>query len=152
MRDNNDKGSAENDVEKKERVLHMRVPPSLDSELRHRAERLGVSVSNLVRNILHHTFGLAEDVIRDGREVARSARGDVSHDAPASTVGPTAARPPRVLGWQRFVLGLNALCERCNAILPKGAEAGIGVLDDAAAPRPIMCIPCTEELTRDDRR
>lgn len=144
----------EQDPEKKERVIHTRVPPSLDSELKERAERLGTSVSNLVRNILHHAFGLAGDVIRDGQAVARSARGEALPDEPA-TSGPhpePALRPAKLLGWQRFTLGLNALCERCNAILPKGSEAHIGVLDSGAGvstgPRPIQCNTCVEEVTR----
>lgn len=159
------------DSERKERVIHMRVEPSLDSELKERAGRLGVSVSNLVRNILQHAFGLAEDVIKDSAQVARSARGDSdpfarsargetepAHSSSASTGragrGDTSrdtadeppARPPRTIGWQRFTLGLNALCERCNAILPKGSEAGLTVLD-GPGPRPIHCLPCVEELT-----
>ena len=36
--------------EKKERVIHTRVPESLEAELRRRAQDLGISVSNLVRN------------------------------------------------------------------------------------------------------
>ena len=38
--------------EKKERVLHARISDSLDQELKERASSLGVSVSNLVRNVL----------------------------------------------------------------------------------------------------
>lgn len=139
----------EQDPEKKERVIHTRVPPSLDSELKERAEHLGTSVSNLVRNILHHAFGLAGDVIRDGQAVARSARGEAVGDEPASSGPPpeSALRPAKLLGWQRFTLGINALCERCNAILPKGSEAHIGVLE-SPGPRPIQCNSCVEEVTR----
>lgn len=149
------------DQEKKERVIHTRVPPSLDSELKERAERLGISVSNLVRNVLHHAFGLAGDVIRDGQAIARSARGD--HDPTAQPprpdantnlagVAPPVPSPGRLIGWQPFVLGLNALCERCNAILAKGQSAHIGVLDTTVGPRPIYCTACVEELTHVDGR
>src|SRR5262245_3572172 len=114
------------DNERKERVIHMRVEPSLDSELKERAGRLGVSVSNLVRNILQHAFGLAEDVIKDSAQVARSARGerDPAYPPPSGAAGPSERRDtaPRNLGWQRFTLGVNALCERCNGILPKGSD------------------------------
>lgn len=147
----------EQDNEKKERVIHMRVEPSLDSELKERAGRLGLSVSNLVRNILQHTFGLAGDVIKDSALVARSARGEPLSGAAESTYhtpkptrdtgfGGVEAAPARTLGWQRFTLGLNALCERCNAILPKGTEAAIGVLEGPGR-RPITCLPCVEEPT-----
>lgn len=137
------------DPEKKERVIHMRVEPSLDSELKERAARLGVSVSNLVRNVLQHAFGLAEDVIKDSQQVARSARGEptASYHTQAAPRD-TAPAPARTLGWQRLTLGVNALCERCNAILPKGTEAGLGVLD-GPGPRPIVCLACVEELTHD---
>ena len=43
---------------RKERVIHTRVPESLDDEIKRRATGLGLSVSNLVRNVLQHTFGL----------------------------------------------------------------------------------------------
>jgi len=131
--------------EKKERVIHMRVEPSLDSELKERAGRLGLSVSNLVRNILQHTFGLAGDVIKDSAQVARSARGEPEPTYHTGSDGRDT--PPvtgRAIGWQRFTLGLNALCERCNAILPKGSEAAIGVLDGPGR-RPITCLTCAEE-------
>jgi len=141
------------DSEKKERVIHMRVEPSLDSELKERASRLGLSVSNLVRNILQHTFGLAGDVIKDGAQVARSARGEPDdgqtsyHTNPDARDTSLAPQPPaRALGWQRFTLSLNALCVRCNAILPKGTEAAIGVLDGPGR-RPITCVTCAEEPT-----
>jgi len=135
--------------EKKERVIHMRVAPSLDSELKERAEHLGVSVSNLVRNILHHTFGLAGDVIRDSQNVARTARGETPPPADTAST-PRAEAPGKVLGWQTFVLGVNAICEHCNAILPRGTEAGIGVLDGPGH-RPIICKPCITESTHASR-
>jgi hypothetical protein len=134
--------------ERKERVIHMRVEPSLDSELKERASRLGVSVSNLVRNILNHAFGLAEDVIKDSAQVARSARGEPDpgshHDVSQSRSTADQARPARPLGWQRFTLSVNALCERCNTILPKGSEAAIAVLD-GPGPRSILCPACAGE-------
>jgi hypothetical protein len=51
--------------EKKERVIHTRVPESLDDEIKRKATDLGLSVSNLVRNILQHTVGLVEDIVHD---------------------------------------------------------------------------------------
>lgn len=124
---------------KKDRVIHMRVESWLDSELKERASKLGTSVSNLVRDILEHTVGLAEDVIKDSAQVARSVRGEP--EPPASVKG---SQPAREMGWQLFTLTVNALCERCNAILPKGTEAAITVLD-GPGPRPIICLTCAEE-------
>src|ERR1043165_3207861 len=98
--------------ERKERVIHTRVPESLEAHLRQRAEDLGISVSNLVRNVLNHTFGLVGGVVADSHAVARAARGERT-PAPAPTA-PTGAIED-VLGWQPLVLGKNAVCARCNA-------------------------------------
>ena len=126
--------------EKKERVLHTRVPESLEAELRERAESLGISVSNLVRNVLGHAFGLVGDVAADAHAIARAARGERTgkpEPAPADAIAD-------VLAWQPIVLGKNAVCARCNALLPRGNDAAIG----DANPRLIVCIPCLEELRR----
>ena len=128
--------------EKKERVIHTRLPESLDEELRKRAERLGVSVSNLVRNALRHTFGLVEDVITDSAQVARSARGEAVSPSPLAPV----SAPGAVLGWQEARLNLNAVCHRCNTILTKGSSAAIGVVQGPTQ-RPIICLDCLEEVT-----
>ncbi len=128
--------------ELKERVLHTRVPERLEAELRERAAALGISVSNLVRNVLDHTFGLVEDVVADGHAVARAARG--GRKRPAGSAAAAPAPTPAiddVLGWQPIVLGKNALCARCNAILPRGKDAALGVGTTL-----VVCPPCLEEL------
>src|SRR5512144_2323115 len=100
--------------EKKERVIHTRVPESLEAELRHKAQDLGISVSNLVRNVLGHAFGLVGDVVADGHAIARAARGDKRTHAGAAAAQPVAAAAAPaaaiedVLGWQPMVLGKNA--------------------------------------------
>ena len=101
--------------EKKERVIHTRVPESLEAELRQKAQELGISVSNLVRNVLGHAFGLVGDVVADGHAIARAARGDKrahaagAPGAPAVHPAAAAAAPAPaiedVLGWQPMVLG-----------------------------------------------
>ena len=53
-----------NDKERHERVIHTRVPESLETELKERASELGVSVSNLVRNVLQHALGLVNDIVK----------------------------------------------------------------------------------------
>lgn len=117
--------------ERKERVIHSRVPESLDDEIKRKARRLGVSVSNLVRNVLEHTVELVEDILTDGAEIARSATGDAGE-----------ADPGAALAWQHAVLDLNAVCERCNALLPRGSDAAIGI--SAGAPARFRCRPCAD--------
>lgn len=118
---------------KKERVIHTRVPESLEAQLRERAQELGVSVSNLVRNVLGHAFGLVGDVVADSHAIARAARGDK----------PAGSDPDDVIGWQTLVLAKNAVCARCNAILPKGKPAAIGMTERGAVGA-IVCTPCME--------
>lgn len=134
--------------DKKERVIHTRVSETLDEEIRRRANGLGVSVSNLIRNALAHTFGLVEDVIADSASVARSARGE--GPAAARTAPGTApvAGVPVILGWQVLVLNLNAICTHCNDILPKGTEAAIAVTDPPGA-RVFVCRGCLQEIRHD---
>jgi len=127
--------------DRKASVIHTRIPESLEAEIRKRAASLGLSVSNLVRNVLLNTFGLVESVIVDSADVARSAR------ALGKPVPPRSEGPP-VLAWQEVTLNLNALCERCNAILPRGERAAIAVTD-APGPRIFRCLACLLEISHD---
>src|SRR5258706_13793861 len=86
------------DDEKKERVIHTRVPESLEAELRKRAQDLGISVSNLVRNVLGHAFGLVGDVVADSHAIARAARG-------ARAQPEAAPAPGDALAWQPMGMG-----------------------------------------------
>ena len=123
--------------ELKERVIHTRVPESLETELRKRAGDLGISVSNLVRNVLGHAFGLVGDVVADSHAIARAARGEVERAAAS------AKSADDVIGWQALALAKNAICDRCNAVLPKGGSAAIGITARGAT-GPIRCATCSQ--------
>lgn len=137
---------ARGDSGRKERVIHTRVPESLEAQLRQRAEDLGISVSNLVRNVLNHTFGLVGGVVADSHAVARAARGEKRASAP--TPAPAEASLDDVLGWQPIVLGKNAVCARCNALLPRGSDAATGVAESGSSTsgRFVICQPCVQAL------
>src|SRR4051812_37361860 len=111
--------------ELKERVIHTRVPESLEAELRERAQTLGISVSNLVRNVLGHAFGLVGDVVADSHAIARAARGDRERPQPAPETT-VASVISDVIAWQAIELAKNAVCARCNELLPKNRDAAIG--------------------------
>jgi hypothetical protein len=138
--------------EKKERVIHTRVPESLDDEIRRRATGLGLSVSNLVRNILQHTVGLVEDIVQDSAAIARSARDtkEAFHGRATESSAAAGEGPAQVVGWHLAILNVNAVCDTCNAILPKGSRAGIGILA-AGGPIPFRCQTCLKELADDER-
>jgi hypothetical protein len=132
------------DDEKKERVIHTRVPESLEAELRERAQALGISVSNLVRNVLGHAFGLVGDVAADLDAIARAARGPRA-EKPAAPPATEPADVGDVLAWQPIVLAKNAVCARCNELLPRGSAAALGIAEHGGG-RAIICNVCLEEV------
>ena len=50
-----------------------------------------------------------------------------------------------MLGWQPLMLGKNAVCARCNALLPKGSDAATGVTESGDT-RFVICKACVEQL------
>lgn len=130
---------AESD-EKKERVLHTRVSSSLDDEIRERASKLGMSVSNLVRNVLTNALGLVEDIVSDSGRVAQAAVGQQAaqsiHQAGES------ARP---VGWRELVLNVNAICAECNRILARGQSASMAVFR-GTGPDTFLCGDCLKAI------
>jgi hypothetical protein len=136
---------------RKERVIHTRVPESLDDEVKRRATDLGLSVSNLVRNILQHTFGLVEDIVHDSAEIARTARGAKAAFSGRAGAQVRESAPAEVLGWHLALLNVNAVCNACNAILPRGTRAGVGIVHGGGA-IPIRCQSCLEELAHEEPR
>jgi hypothetical protein len=133
--------------ERKERVLHTRVPESLDRHIKRRARNLGMSVSTVVRNILLNTFGLVEDLVTDSANIALSITGEEAIPpgkrarTRGSSPGDDVPAASAILGWQEAVLNLNAVCDQCNAVLRRGTRAAIGV-PARPGPRAIICRKC----------
>ena len=135
----------EGENKKKERVLHTRISEALDQELRSKAAELGMSVSKLVRNVLVNTVDLVETVVSDSAQVADRARlvGESFQPRdPHAPMQPT-AQSTEILGWQRLTLNLNALCVSCNAILPKGTEAFLG-MSTRGPSGAFRCVSCVD--------
>jgi len=144
---------SEDKDERKERVLHTRVSPSLDDQLKQRSRSLGMSVSTIVRHILLNTFGLVEDIVTDSTNAALSlggqdplAAGPATRDRHRERAGDDgAAVTDEVIGWQEAVLNLNAVCGQCNAVLRRGSRAAIGVRERPGR-RAILCRKCLAKL------
>ncbi len=126
--------------EKKERVIHTRIPQSLDDEIREHAAKLGVSVSNLVRNVLQNAVGLVGDIVADSASIANAVKKSEEAAAGANAV---------VLGWQKVVLEVNAVCDQCNEILPKGSEAVVALAEGQAV-RLMRCLKCLQKEEPND--
>src|SRR5262249_31600655 len=102
--------------------------------------------------------GREVDGTRDGRS-ARTPDGDLSRapenqpagkpDRKADSIAVPRPALDDVLGWQRVSLAKNAVCGRCNEILPRGSEAAIGIAaiaGDGASPPLVICIACFDEV------
>jgi hypothetical protein len=140
----------DSDKKKKERVLHTRISEALDQELRSKAAELGMSVSKLVRNVLVNTVDLVETVVSDTAQVADRARmvGESFQPRDPNAVAPSPP-PESILAWQRVTLNLNALCESCNAILPKGTEACLGLAAGGVS-GVFRCVACIDSVQGGD--
>src|SRR5262245_60032871 len=113
-----DTGSPSDDDVRNERVLHTRVPRSLDDHIKQRARRLGMSASTVVRNVLLSTFGLVEDIVNDSTDIALAATGQEPTSRRRRARPADAGGADEVVAWQEAVLNVNAVCAECNAMLP----------------------------------
>ncbi|MEE2960501.1 MAG: hypothetical protein VYA34_07130 [Myxococcota bacterium] len=135
---------------KKEKVLHTRVSAALERDLKDRASELGISVSNLVRNVLGNTVDLVENIVADSARVAGSAR-DLTHghSRPLSCQ-PTRSASEAILGWQEVTLNLNAICTCCNEILPRGEKGALGISSGGISQGSVLCLKCLASLPSPD--
>ena len=162
--------TADDAKDRKERVLHTRVPGVLEDELKRLAGALRVPVSNVVRAILEDAVDAADLVTRrtEGelrgwterlagererlRERvspmrARPYRTDDAKREPAASSRTAAQKPTAplegVIGFQALLLATDAHCAVCARALPAGEEAFLGIRD-GAGPRVILgheCLP-----------
>jgi hypothetical protein len=137
------------DREKKERVLHTRVPAVLERELKRFADNLRVPVSNLVRTILEDALNVADAATENVEERLKKAartlekererlRKRVSHDDPLDGV----------LAFQEVTLAMPVQCARCERTIARGARAHLGLTDGISAGRGRVFV-CADCLPKD---
>lgn len=161
-------GKPPQEGERKERVLHTRIPVVLERELKQLALNLRVPVSNLVRAILQDALEAAETMGRVAEEELRGAanrlaaeRERLGQGAAAQGVKLRAQASPGpedqatdespvlagVIGYQEFLLAVETRCSRCDRKLTVGEPAYLGVRD-TPGPRIIIgpeCLPGKKE-------
>lgn len=128
--------------QRKERVIHTRVPAVLERELKRLAGSLKVPVSNVVRTIL-------EDAVTTIDSVGQRAEGELRHVAESLRRHRGAlrrvARPLEgMVGYQPLVLAREESCALCGRSLPAGESAFLGIRDPADGIRVILgreCLP-----------
>ncbi len=145
--------------ERKERVIHARIPPGLEEDLKKLADALRMPVSNLIRNILHDTVsavdrgGQTVEELVDGvsghvgKEAGDLRRKWARYEAQRGRPAPEAPRPTTkdplaaVFGFQPIVLNVAAKCAVCGKELARGARANLG-LTDRPGRRVFVCDAC----------
>jgi hypothetical protein len=128
--------------EKKERVIHTRVPAVLEAELKRFAENLRVPVSNLIRTILEDAVNVADKATESVERQLHTAAQKVNDER--EKLRRTIARPDPlegVYGFQPLVMNVHSACAKCSAALEPGTEAHLA-MSDRPGPRQFVCPSC----------
>jgi hypothetical protein len=133
------------DDEKKERVLHTRVPAVLERELKRFADNLRIPVSNLVRTILEDAVSIADAAGDRVEERLKTTAKQLEHERErlkkAVHLDPLAG----VFAFQDVKLAQPADCAKCEKELKPGARAHLGLVDAVdgkPGPRIFVCEDC----------
>ncbi len=136
---------SDKDTDKKERVLHTRVPAVLERELKRFAENLRVPVSNLVRTILEDAVDVA-DAAGTGLEARlKQAATAIEHERERLKKRVVPDPLSQVFAFQDVTLAQAARCAQCGAELARGTRAHLGMQAGGAelrGPNVIVCSAC----------
>lgn len=143
---------------RKDRVLNTRIPEELDREIREQAERLDLSVSEFVRDVLQRTVNLVGNLSGNVENLVNGIRDDVEEFRqladPAAAVREAAIRSLRrsVVGWQALRLSRPARCAVTGKELVAGAAAHIGIRTDGRRGAVVSTEGLDRVLGRDDEQ
>ncbi len=131
--------------DKKERVLHTRVPALLERELKRFAENLRVPVSNLVRAILEDAIIAADAAGESVEGRLKRAAAQIEHER--ERLKKRVAPDPfsAVFAFQPITLAQPSACAKCGRDLARGEHAHLGMTETpprSAADRIIVCDAC----------
>jgi hypothetical protein len=124
--------------EKKERVLHTRIPAALEDQIKRLAEALRVPVSNLVRNMLEDAI----DVTRRMRD--HLPGGDAEKEKEDLLAD--------IYGWQGLTLNVEICCAKCNTEMSPGDQAHVGLSHHPRDTKVFVCSACVPGAQRVGRR
>lgn len=128
--------------ERKERVLHTRVPAVLEAELKSVARALRVPVSNLVRTILEDAVAIADRASSQVGERLEAAARSVEQERARLRARIERADPlGDVLAYQPVVVAAANRCARCEAPLEPGDTASLAIRDKPG-PAAFVCAAC----------
>ncbi len=130
--------------ERKERVLHTRVPAVLERELKRVAESLRIPVSNLVRTVLEDAIAIADQAGGKVEERLKSVADNIESER--GKLRRRVQRDPLegIIAFQAVKLAQPADCTKCEKTLKRGEAANLGIHEDPriGAPRVFVCDEC----------
>jgi hypothetical protein len=128
--------------ERKERVIHTRVPAVLEAELKRFAENLRVPVSNLIRTILEDAVNVADKATESVERELRTAAQRVNDERERLKKSVQRADPLEgVYGFQPLVMNIHSTCAKCSVPLEPGSDAHLA-MSDRPGPRLFVCPSC----------
>ncbi len=129
-------------ADKKERVLHTRIPAVLETELKLAAAALRVPVSNLVRTILEDAVAVADRATGQVEErLERAARSVGSERARMKTRFQKRDPLANVVAFQSVTVATDGRCAQCEKVLEAGTEAKMAIRD-RPGPNLFVCSDC----------
>ncbi len=138
--------------DKKERVLHTRVPAVLEAELKRFAQNLRVPVSNLVRTILEDALEVADAAGDRVEERLRKAATQlqVERERLRKKIKPDPLGD--VYAFQGVTLAQSAQCAKCERPLDVGEHAHLGLVEAGASSGDARIFVCDACLPKHDHR
>lgn len=145
-----DEAPSEDDrADRKERVLHTRVPAVLEAELKRFAQSLRIPVSNLVRTILEDAMQFADSASENVESRLKQAAHHLEHERERLKKRVVPPPPPEAQRALRDVIAFNTVtvaqrvtCASCAKRLDPGDRAHLGLSDQPDAPRVFVCDDC----------
>lgn len=131
--------------DRKERVLHTRVPAVLEAELKRFAQNLRIPVSNLVRTILEDALDVAdaagdrvEERLRKAATHLQTERERLRRKIQPDPLGD-------VYAFQQVTIAQPTACAKCELTLHPGDHAHLGLIDPTVSggvSRLFVCDAC----------
>lgn len=140
--------------EKKERVLHTRVPAVLEAELKRFAQNLRVPVSNLVRTILEDALEVADAAGDRVEERLRKAASQLQVERERLRRRIRQDALVDVYAYQDVTLAQPAHCAKCGADLEVGDHAHLGLIDPnvGGTERIFVCDACLPKHDEEEEK
>ena len=136
--------------ERKERVLHTRVPAVLERELKRFAANLRVPVSNLVRAILEDAVNAADRATVNVENQLLSAVKQLEVERERIKKKVLSDPLEHAVAFQPVTLSKPAACAKCQCELPKGTAAQLVISEEPTSERLFACNACATNSSSEE--